>query len=78
MSREAFDAWSKHKVFPNGGVTVEFMLAIDELRESWSDWQAAIAWAYADAARVCDAAEKSAHPADLADAIRARAKEVCK
>ena len=58
MSSEAFEAFGKRKVFPNGGVSMEFVLAVPGLRESWDcwneAWQAARAAALEDAAEACE------------------------
>lgn len=55
MSREAFEAFGKRKVFPNGGVSMEFVLAVPGLRESWDCWNEA--WKSARAAALEKAAE---------------------
>lgn len=55
MSREAFEAFGKRKVFPNGGVSMEFVLAVPGLRESWDCWNEA--WKSARAAALEEAAE---------------------
>lgn len=44
----------------------------------WAGWQAAIAWAYENAARVCDGMHPEVWPSAYAEAIRERAKEVGK
>lgn len=56
MSREAFEAFGKRKVFPNGGVSMEFVLAVPGLRESWDCWNEA--WQAARAAALEEAAER--------------------
>lgn len=56
MSREAFEAFGKRKVFPNGGVSMEFVLAVPGLRESWDCWNEA--WQAARAAALEEAARK--------------------
>jgi hypothetical protein len=44
----------------------------EELSVFLRTWQRAIQAEREECAKVCDAADKSTHPADLADAIRAR------
>ena len=82
MSREAFEAFGKRKVFPNGGVSMEFVLAVPGLRESWDcwneAWKSARAAALEEAAEVCDRQHDRARTSPgaaranaCADAIRA-------
>lgn len=73
MSREAFEAWvnNPHKLNrrTEPGYTDEY--EHPWTAGAWAGWQAALAWAYEDAARVCD--ELCAD--EFADFIRALAKE---
>lgn len=66
MSREAFEAWAAGNL-PGGP-------RLNELAHE--AWQAALAYAYEDAARVCDGMHPEVWPSAYADAIRKRAKEV--
>ena len=56
--RDQFDQWVKDR-------------RPDKYPAEWEAFQAGHAAGLEDAAAICDNADKSAHPADLADAIRA-------
>ncbi|MBL8469682.1 hypothetical protein [Methyloversatilis discipulorum] len=78
MSREAFEAWmsddGKNPRAVERGADGSYLLLT--AGPYWNVWQAALAWAYEDAARVCEGMHPEDRPGDYAYAIRARAKEV--
>ena len=89
MSREAFEAWWKNEGLKKATAVGVACKGASGL--SYEAWQAALAWAYEDAARVClDMANERPRPgmgersasirnqraAQCHDAIRERAKEV--
>lgn len=81
MSREAFEAWMSQTIT---GVRIDFGrdneggYFVSEVDLAWLAWQAALAYAYEDAARVCGGMHPEDRPGDYAYAIRERAKEVMK
>jgi len=78
MSREAFEAehcgGNKHTTRRNEHGDY----VLPSVQDAWAGWQAALAWAYEDAARVCDGMHPEVWPSAYAEAIRERAKEVTK
>ena len=79
MSREAFEAALKSKKITGVGIDFgrdnEGGYFVSEVNSAWLAWQSALAYAYEDAARVCDGMHPEVWPSAYADAIRERAKE---
>ena len=84
MSREAFEAWWKNEGLKKATAVGVACKGASGL--SYEAWQAALAWAYEDAARVCreavmhngDHLKNSDLRVTCAEALRERANEVCK